>query len=293
MAPDGTILCQGETPYDYKSHPFTMKLYPYINGEIHPFLANIIDQQRYVNRLIVMNDMSIRSSFKGFKMIPTNVLNGRTPEQFMEEAVEYDGWIFYKPSVKTPNVKPEIITSNAVNIGTNELLQIELNLIREITNVSGALQGKTPSAGTSAARYAQESQNATTSLYTILADMDVFTEKLATKKCMTIQQYYEDGRRVYDRNFNTVYKYDRLSARDIHFKISIKNAAATAAFNTMQTIRSTSFLKWAVSISFSICRISTHHLQTSCLPAYRSSRLSLNRCISSNRQWLCSKAVVR
>lgn len=234
MAPDGTILCQGETPYDYKSHPFTMKLYPYINGEIHPFLANIIDQQRYINRLIVMNDMAIRSSFKGFKMIPTNVLNGRTPEQFMEEAVEYDGWIFYKPSVKTPNAKPEIITSNAVNIGTNELLQIELNLIREVTNVSGALQGKTPSAGTSAARYAQESQNATTSLYTILADMDVFTEKLATKKCMTIQQYYEDGRRVYDRNFNTVYKYDRLSARDIHFKISIKNAAATAAFNTMQ-----------------------------------------------------------
>lgn len=234
MAPDGTILCQGETPYDYKSHPFTMKLYPYINGEIHPFLANIIDQQRYINRLIVMNDMAIRSSFKGFKMIPTNVLNGRTPEQFMEEAVEYDGWIFYKPFVKTPNVKPEIITSNAVNIGTNELLQIELNLIREVTNVSGALQGKTPSAGTSAARYAQESQNATTSLYTILADMDVFTEKLATKKCMTIQQYYEDGRRVYDRNFNTVYKYDRLSARDIHFKISIKNAAATAAFNTMQ-----------------------------------------------------------
>lgn len=234
MAPDGTVLCQGETPYDYKSHPFTMKLYPYINGEIHPFMANVIDQQRYINRLIVMNDMAIRSSFKGFKMIPVNLLDGLTKEQFMEEAVEYDGWIFYKPNPKTPNLRPEIITSNAVNIGTNELLQIELNLMREVTNVSGALQGKTPSAGTSAARYAQESQNATTSLYTILADMDVFTEKLATKKCMTIQQFYEDGRKVYDRNFNKVYKYDRPSARDIHFKISIKNAAATATYNTMQ-----------------------------------------------------------
>ena len=234
MAPDGTVLCQGETPYDYKSHPFTMKLYPYINGEIHPFLANVINQQRYINRLIVMNDMAIRSSFKGFKTIPTTVLNGRTPQQFMEEAIEYDGWIFYAPKKTMPNVKPEVITSNAVNIGTNELLQIELNLIREVTNVSGALQGKTPSAGTSAARYAQESQNATTSLYTILSDMDVFTEKLATKKCMTIQQFYEDGRKVYDRNFNKVYKYDRLSARDIHFKISIKNAAATATYNTMQ-----------------------------------------------------------
>lgn len=234
MSPDGTVLCQGETPYDYKSHPFTMKLYPYINGEIHPFMANVIDQQRYINRLIVMNDMAPRSSFKGFKMIPTTVLGGKTPEQFMEEAIEYDGWIFYTPKTQMPNVKPEIITSSAVNIGTNELLQIELNLIREVTNVSGALQGKTPSAGTSAARYAQESQNATTSLFTILSDMEVFTERLATKKCMTIQQFYEDGRKIFNKDALNVYRYDRLSARDIHFKISIKNAAATAAYNTAQ-----------------------------------------------------------
>lgn len=234
MSPDGTILCQGETPYDYKSHPFTMKLYPYINGEIHPFMANVIDQQRYINRLIVMNDMALRSSFKGFKMIPTTVLGGKSPEQFMEQAVEYDGYIFYTPKRTMPNVKPEIITSNAVNIGTNELLQIELNLIREVTNVSGALQGKTPSAGTSAARYAQESQNATTSLFTILSDMEVFTERLATKKCMTIQQFYEDGRKIFNKDGLNVYRYDRLSARDIHFKISIKNAAATAAYNTSQ-----------------------------------------------------------
>lgn len=234
MSPDGTILCQGETPYDYKSHPFTMKLYPYINGEIHPFMANVIDQQRYINRLIVMNDMALRSSFKGFKMIPLSVLGNKTPEEFMQDAIEYDGWLFYKPSKNAPQVKPEIITSSAVNIGTNELLQIELNLIREVTNVSGALQGKTPSAGTSAARYAQESQNATTSLFTILSDMEVFTERLATKKCMTIQQFYEDGRKIFNKDGLNVYRYDRLSARDIHFKISIKNAAATAAYNTSQ-----------------------------------------------------------
>lgn len=234
MSPDGTILCQGETPYDYKSHPFTMKLYPYINGEIHPFMANVIDQQRYINRLIVMNDMALRSSFKGFKMIPLSVLGNKAPEEFMQDAIEYDGWLFYKPNKNAPQVKPEIITSSAVNIGTNELLQIELNLIREVTNVSGALQGKTPSAGTSAARYAQESQNATTSLFTILSDMEVFTERLATKKCMTIQQFYEDGRKIFNKDGLNVYRYDRLSARDIHFKISIKNAAATAAYNTSQ-----------------------------------------------------------
>lgn len=230
MAPDGTVLCRGESPYDFKSHPFTVKLYPYINGEIHPFMGNIIDQQRYINRLIIMNDMAIRSSAKGLMLVPTQVLDGMTPDQFAEQATEYDGMIFYTPKATLPNSRPDIITSNAVNLGTNELLQIELNLIREVSNVSGALQGKTPTAGTSASRYAQESQNASTSLYSILKDIESFTENVAQKKCMMIKQYYEDGRIIFNRDYTSTLEYDRMAARDIKFKISIKNAAATAAY---------------------------------------------------------------
>lgn len=232
MAPNGTVLCRGESPYDYHSHPFTVKLYPYINGEIHPFMSFVIDQQRYINRLIIMNDMAIRSSAKGVMLVPTQVLNGMSPQEFADQATEYDGMIFYTPKKTLPNSRPDIITSNAVNIGTNELLQIELNLIREVSNVSGALQGKTPSAGTSASRYAQESQNATTSLYTILKDMEVFTENVAQKKCMTIKQFYEDGRLIFNRDFTSTMEYDSLAARDVKFKISIKNAAATATYQT-------------------------------------------------------------
>ena len=230
MAPDGTVLCRGESPYDFKSHPFTVKLYPYINGEIHPFMGNIIDQQRYINRLIIMNDMAIRSSAKGLMLVPTQVLDGMTPDQFAEQATEYDGMIFYTPKATLPNSRPDVITSNAVNLGTNELLQIELNIIREVSNVSGALQGKTPTAGTSASRYAQESQNASTSLYSILKDIESFTENVAQKKCMMIKQYYEDGRIIFNRDYTSTLEYDRMAARDIKFKISIKNAAATAAY---------------------------------------------------------------
>lgn len=230
MAPDGTVLCRGETPYDFKSHPFTVKFYPYVNGEIHPFMGNVIDQQRYINRLIIMNDMAIRSSAKGLMLVPTQVLNGMTPDEFAEQATEYDGIMFYTPKATLPNSRPDVITSNAVNLGTNELLQIELNLMREVSNVSGALQGKTPTAGTSASRYAQESQNASTSLYSILKDMESFTECVAQKKCMMIKQYYENGRPIFNRDNTYPMEYDRLAARDIMFKISIKNAAATATY---------------------------------------------------------------
>lgn len=230
MAPDGTVLCRGETPYDFKSHPFTVKLYPYVNGEIHPFMGNVIDQQRYINRLIIMNDMAIRSSAKGLMLVPTQVLDGMTPDEFAEQATEYDGIMFYTPKATLPNSRPDVITSNAVNLGTNELLQIELNLMREVSNVSGALQGKTPTAGTSASRYAQESQNASTSLYSILKDMESFTECVAQKKCMMIKQYYDNGRPIFNRDNTYPMEYDRLAARDIMFKISIKNAAATASY---------------------------------------------------------------
>ena len=108
---------------------------------------------------------------------------------------------------------------------------MQLNLAREITNVSGALQGKTPSAGTSAARYAQETQNATTSLESLMQDFTSFAEQIARTKCMFIKQYYRNGRMVYNSNRHLL-DYDRLSARDVDFEINIKESAATAAYQT-------------------------------------------------------------
>ena len=60
--------------------------------------------------------------------------------------------------------------------------------------------------------------------------MESFTENIAQKKCMTIKQYYEDGRPIFNRDNTYPIEYDRLGARDIMFKISIKNAAATATY---------------------------------------------------------------
>lgn len=233
MAPDGTVIAEGETPYESKSHPFTIKLYPYVNAEVHPFMGNIIDQQRYINRLIIMHDMAARSSAKGMMIFPVeNIPNGMSKEDIAEEITEYDGLLFFETNKVNPNLRPEIITSNAVQIGTQELLQMELNLARDITNVSGALQGKTPSAGTSAARYAQETQNATTSLMSILQDFTSFMESIATKKCMMIKQFYRSGRLVTNKDKTELMEYDNLSARDVYFETTIKESAKTAAFQT-------------------------------------------------------------
>jgi len=233
MAPDGTVIAEGENPYESKDHPFTIKLYPYVNSEVHPFMGNIIDQQRYINRLIIMHDMAARSAAKGLTIFPIeSIPDDMSKEDIAEEMTEFDGLLFFQTNKMNPNLRPEIITSGAVQIGTQELLQMELNLARDITNVSGALQGKTPSAGTSAARYMQETQNATTSLESIMQDFTSFSEQIARKKCMTIKQYYRDGRYVTNKDNTVLYEYNNLSARDVDFEINIKDSGKTAAFQT-------------------------------------------------------------
>ena len=232
MAPDGTVIAEGENPYETKDHPFTIRLYPYVNSEVHPFLGNIIDQQRYINRLIIMHDMAARSAAKGLTIFPIeSIPDDMNKEDIADEMTEYDGLLFFQTNKMNPNLRPEIITSGAVQIGTQELLQMELNLARDITNVSGALQGKTPSAGTSAASYAQETMNATTSLESLMQDFTTFSEQIARKKCMMIKQYYRSGRLVFNSSRQLV-EYDNLSARDVDFEINIKEAAATAAYQT-------------------------------------------------------------
>lgn len=235
MAPDGRVLWQSESPYDFHSHPFTVSFFPYVNGEIHPFLAVLIDQQRYINRMVMMNDFAIGSSVKGWKFLPLSLKpEDMTVEEYKQQASDYDACIVYddRKAART-NAKPEIITHAAMNLGTNEMLQTQLQLIHDISNVSGALQGKSPSAGTSAERYSLETQNATTALYPLIKRFGTFKERVAAKKCMLMQQYYEDGRDVTRRNDDKPTFYDAESARDVLFRISIKESASTPAYAMM------------------------------------------------------------
>jgi aspartate/methionine/tyrosine aminotransferase len=103
-------------------------------------------------------------------------------------------------------------------------------MIHEVSGVSGALQGKAPTSGTSAARYAMESQNATTTIYPLIKKFNGFEERLAQKKCITMQQYYEEGRDITPRKSEKQVFYRANAARNVKFNVSIKNAASSAAF---------------------------------------------------------------
>ena len=234
LTPSGHVLYEGETPYEHKSHPYTIKLYPFVNGEVHSFTSTFIDQQRYINRLITLNDFILRTSAKGVTLVPEDCIpDEMSPEEFAEKWTSVDGLIIYKPKTGS-NLKPEIFHNNSTNIGINEMLQLQLGLIDRISNVTGALQGKQAASGTSAARYGMEAQNATTSLAAILKMFTSFTEDLAKKKVKIMQQYYEDGRYIStNTNSSDITQFDAVNARDVEYIISIRESASSPVYRMM------------------------------------------------------------
>ena len=234
LTPSGHVLMEGETPFEHKSHPYTIKLYPFANGEVHSFAGNFIDQQRYINRLVTLNDFILRTSAKGVTMIPEDCIpDSMTPEEFAEKWTSVDGLVIYKPKLGS-NHKPEMFFANSTNIGINEMLQLQLQLVDRISTVQGALQGRAPSAGTSAQRYGMESQNATTALASILKIFTSFTEDIAKKKVKIMQQYYEDGRYIStNSNSNDIIQYQSIKAQDVEYYVSIRESMATPVYRMM------------------------------------------------------------
>ena len=234
MAPDGRILCEGETPYDHRSHPFTVSLFPYVNGEIHSFMGSFIDQQKYINRMVMVNDFAIRSAAKGMTFLPLSMKpDDMSIEEYAAQKSRFDAVFVYDDTKTRSGAKPEFYTHSAFNTGANEMLQTQLNMIHEVSGVSGALQGKTPTSGTAASRYAMEAQNATTTIYPLIKKFNGFEERVAMKTLITMQQYYEEGRDITPKKSDKQIFYKADACRNVKTNISIKNSAASAAFFQM------------------------------------------------------------
>ncbi|RGY81157.1 hypothetical protein DXA23_10285 [Phocaeicola vulgatus] len=230
LSPFGDILKEGETPYEHDSHPYVFKAYPFIDGEIHSFVADVIDQQRYTNRLITLYDWIMRASAKGVLMMPDDCLpDGVSIDDIAESWAEFNGVIVYRPS-KSGRV-PEQVANNSTNIGIAELLNIQLKFFEDISGVTGALQGKPGFSGESAAHFQQQTQNATTTLLDLLECFSGFVVDGAYKDVKNIQQFY-DSKRVFNiaGRSGAQIEYDPKKIRDVEFDLSITESTTTPAY---------------------------------------------------------------
>lgn len=233
LSPFGDILREGETPYAHGEHPYCFKFYPFIDGEIHSFVEDVIDQQRYVNRLITMYDFIMRASAKGVLLCPEDCLpDDMTWDDVSDEWSRFNGIVRFKVS-KSGQI-PQQVANNSTNIGIGDLLSFQLKFFEDISGVNGALQGKPGVSGTSGSLYAQQTQNATMSLLDILETFSQFIIDGAYKTVKNMQQYYDVA-----RNFNIVGRagqivhYDPKKIRDVEFDINITESTATPVYRQM------------------------------------------------------------
>lgn len=233
LSPFGDILKEGETPFEHKSHPYIFKAYPFIDGEIHSFVSDVVDQQRYTNRLIMLYDWIMRASAKGVLLMPEDSLpDGVSMEDIAESWAEFNGLIVFKPSKS--GVLPQQVANNCTNIGITELLNLQLKFFEDISGVNGALQGKPGFSGQSAAMYNQQVQNSTMSLLDMLECFSFFVVDGAYKDVKNMQQFY-DSKRVFNiaGKSGAQIEYDPKKIRDVEFDLSITESTSTPAYRML------------------------------------------------------------
>ena len=234
LTPFGDVLREGETPYEHQSHPYVFKAYPFIDGEIHSFVNDVIDQQRYTNRLITMYDWIMRASAKGVLLFPEDCKpDDMSIDDIADEWARFNGVIMIKS--KKPGVPlPQQIANNSTNIGITDLLNIQLKFFEDISGVNGALQGKPGFSGESAAHFNQQTQNATMSLLDLLDSYGDFVIDGAFKDVKNMQQYY-DTKRVFNiaGKSGVQIEYDPKKIRDVEFDLSIVESTTTPAYRQM------------------------------------------------------------
>ena len=195
MTPQGHILWHSETPYKHNSHPYVVKFYPLLDGEVWSMVEDLIDQQRMINRMMILQDFIISASAKGVLLVPEEAITDDFPiESIADEWVKYNGVI----KIKTRTDKgaqvdlPKQVSANAMNIGINDFINAQIKLMQDIGGVHGAIQGKSPNANTPAALYAQETQNASLNILDIMETFASFLQKRDYKIIQLIKQFYTE-----------------------------------------------------------------------------------------------------
>jgi hypothetical protein len=280
LAPGGLILEEYDSPYEHGSHPYTFKIYEYVNGDVIPYMSPVIDQQRYINRLVTLFDIVIQASAKGITMIPKScVPEIMTEEEFARSIRETGNFIFYDDKDGRSMNKPEVVVSNTNMTGITDMLQLQLGFIPDITSVSEALQGKTAKSGTSASRYALESQNSTTSVSALLLKFGSFEQQVAEKKMQVIHQYYREGNISVMRSngMSEVTKYDPVEVQDVKFGVRILMSPENPVFRmAMNDLVSQMWQAGAVDAA--------QMLQMSYLPASSTVRKQLEQAMAVMQQ---------
>jgi len=173
MAPDGTILDEFDSPLEGGAHPFAVKLYPLIDGDVHSLVEDVIDQQRYVNRLITLMDRMMGTAAKGVLLFPTGCkAEGQKWQEVAEMWADPGGVIPYRP---WQGAEPHQVVTPMADFGARDMLRTQIEMMEDVSGVSQALLGKSVNGVVGVERYESEVRNASVAVNDLLRSFGEFT----------------------------------------------------------------------------------------------------------------------
>ena len=192
LSPWGHILWQAENPYQHNSHCYVAKFYPLFQGQVHGLTYDLIDMQRMVNRMVIDLLFSMSAAQKGVLIIDEDSIPDDWDfEDIAEEWTKYRGVI--KLKLKNGQQVPQQLAGHQVNIGQFEMINLMMRLMMDISGVQGAMQGRTPAAGTPAALYNMEINTSQINVLDYLESYAWFLEQRDYKLIQIIQQFSGDS----------------------------------------------------------------------------------------------------
>lgn len=238
LAPDGTILWEGESPLADRSHPFSLVATPFVDGKIVGYMNDAIDHNIAMNRAIVLHDWLVRSQAKGITIVPKDLCpDDMSFDEFADSWTSIDGLVFVDVKPGMEHLMPQQFHGTAQNYDVSSLIATYQRLMENSTAVSGAIQGKTPYSGTSGSLYAQMTANASTPLAALLSQFRNFIECVAAKKMKNIIQNYDIARwESIVGSLNGIFDNANLNLNDIadiEYDLSIKESTETPTYRAI------------------------------------------------------------
>lgn len=195
LTPNGYCIKETESPYAHEEHPHVLAAMPVIDGRFKAVLSDVIDIQRYINRLLTLLDFIIGASAKGLLMVPQECIpDDMDIQDFAREYVKTNGVILIKKGAY--DKLPKQISMNGTNIGAWEMFAQEMNIMQQISGLNGAVQGQVPRANTPSSLYAQQAQNSMMNFVVLFENYNMFCEERDEKLLKVLMQYYTTRRYI-------------------------------------------------------------------------------------------------
>lgn len=232
LTPSGEVLDEGINPYWHGRPPITFELHDFYQGKIYPFVKDLIDANKQINKLSAISELLTRHAAKDLLIVDEeSIPEGDTVEDMERVLTGFGGILKYKSAPGKP--KPEYINTVGQAFTPLNVVNMYLKLSEQVGGVYGALQGQAPPAGTPAQSFLQQSQNSATSLVSLFEAINSFRIRRDKMNVQLMQQFYDSTRYIYDDEAGEMLLYDPDKIKNIDTEISVHENTNTPAYRLM------------------------------------------------------------